>query len=80
MRIYKDVSVIKKDIKEVICNMCGENIKKDDFDHFYDYLQVDKLWGYTSEYDGENHCFDLCQDCYEKFINSFKIPIDNNNA
>lgn len=73
MRIKKEVFVSEKKITDVICNMCGENIKKIDNDEFYDYFHAKKEWGYFSEMDGEKHSFDLCGNCYKKLISQFKI-------
>ena len=33
-------------------------------------------WGYFSEKDGEVHDFDLCESCYDKWIGSFRIPVE----
>jgi hypothetical protein len=71
MRKYKEITVTKKETDVVICNGCGKSINK-----YTDYLGVDKLWGYGSACDGETHRFDLCEQCYEKLIESFVVPID----
>lgn len=76
VKIYVDSLVLSKETKNVFCNMCGSEIKKDDFGNFYDYAELEKKWGYLSCYDGQNHRFDLCQSCYKKLIDSFKIPVD----
>lgn len=66
----------KKSInKEILCNMCGKVIK---FDHGIlkeDVFQGHKEWGYFSNKDLEVHKFNICEDCYEKLIQTFKIPI-----
>lgn len=74
MKVFKTISIQKDEIDEVICNMCGQKIEKDDNGHFADYLQVYKRWGYYSSHDGEEHSFDLCENCYNNIINKFKIP------
>ncbi len=33
-------------------------------------------WGYFSEKDGTTHAFDLCEDCYDKIISKFVIPVE----
>ena len=60
-------------IDEVICNCCGESIRE--LDQNSDYLHIEKDWGYFSAYDMENHKFDLCNTCYIRIINMFKIPV-----
>lgn len=62
-------------IKDVFCNMCGTQIKKDEFGKLYDYVSVNKQWGYLSSLDGLSHEFDLCDECYKKIINEFKIKL-----
>lgn len=77
MKIYRDVFVSEKKLVDVICNMCGEKIKKSD-NVLYDYFHAEKKWGYFSEMDGENYSFDLCQDCYKKLISQLKISATEN--
>ena len=56
----------------VVCNCCGKEIAN----HWGgDYLHVSKTWGYFSNYDEEVHEFDICQECYENFIKTFKVRI-----
>lgn len=75
MRKTKKILEEKEEIYEVICNMCGENIQKDQFGKFYDYLQIDKEWGYLSNMDREKHSFDLCSKCYLDIVSKFKIDV-----
>lgn len=75
MRKTKKVLTETDEIYEIYCNMCGKAIKKDQFGKFYDYLSVDKKWGYLSCFDGQLHSFDLCDECYKKVAKSFKINV-----
>lgn len=77
MKIYVDSLVLQKKTKDVLCNMCGCEIKKDDYGNFFDYAELEKTWGYLSCFDGKNHKFDLCQNCYKKLIDSFSIPVED---
>lgn len=72
-------------VDDIICNCCEKPIKKDNFTYygtlnptkeFEDCLEINKEWGYLSDYDCEIHSFHICQSCYKKWIDSFKIPID----
>ena len=74
MRIFSEENVTKKLLKQVKCNLCGQQLKKDDFGYIEDHLSVNKTWGYGQPVDGETHAFDLCYDCYTDFISRFKIP------
>lgn len=75
MRKYKVVSVEKETIEEVYCNVCGEKIRKNSYNHVEDHLHVEKVWGFHSNKDGKKDEFDICQSCYEKWIKSFKISV-----
>ncbi len=75
MRVYKTVAIKKQELDEVICNLCGDHIKKDAFGNFEDYLEINKTWGYASNRDGETHRIDICQKCFEKLIQQFKLPV-----
>lgn len=39
-------------------------------------LCVEHTWGYFSEKDGENHRFDLCEECYDRLLKGFLIPAE----
>jgi ribosomal-protein-alanine N-acetyltransferase len=71
MRKYKEVTITKTEIDKVICNGCGKELTG-----YTDYLRVDKLWGYGTDYDGQTHRFDLCEECYSKLISDFVIGVD----
>lgn len=70
MKIYKKKLVMRKRVKHIVCNKCGENIK---INEYMDFLSIVKNWEYNSNYDNEIHRFDICQDCYKKFISNFEI-------
>ena len=55
-------------------------IKADGYGHgavqIADMLEsVDYIWGYFSNKDGTRHQFDLCEDCYDRFVKELSIPI-----
>ena len=62
---------------EVYCNCCGELITKADLTKKHaDYLHVEKAWGYFSSKDLSGHSFNICEACYDNWIKSFCIPIE----
>ena len=72
MQVYdKDKKIIK-----TVCNQCGytqENaggVLKKDFFH------GEKTWGYFSNQDGRQDCFDLCEECYQKLTESFAVKME----
>lgn len=74
-------------MEEIRCNKCGKLIM--DRNHALadrtntgsitkepaDYLKITKEWGYFSKKDLEIHEFNLCEDCYDAWIQSFQIPV-----
>ncbi len=58
----------------VICNCCGRNlvvangIVREGVAHIY------AEWDYFSEKDGENHNFDICEECYDRLLAGFRYP------
>ncbi len=59
----------------VQCNVCGKEVKKENGFMKEDFLEVTKEWGYFSNKDIELHSFQICEDCYDKWIATFAIPI-----
>ena len=53
------------------CNSCGKLISE-----MKDFLQIKKNWGYFSKHDLEQHKFLMCEECYDKLVKSFRIPVD----
>lgn len=60
---------------DIYCNGCGKRIEKKGEILQEDILHVEKSWGYFSNKDTQKHSFDLCEDCYEKMIRGFVIPV-----
>jgi [ribosomal protein S18]-alanine N-acetyltransferase len=55
---------------DMICNKCGKEIIG-----YSDYLEIEKLWSYYSSKDFDTHKFNLCEECYDELVGSFKIPV-----
>lgn len=72
----KHISLKLRKLQGVKCNMCASKIelRKDIFTQGA--FIVDYQWDYFSNKDGERHKFILCESCYDKIINNFKIPVD----
>lgn len=58
---------------EKCCNMCGKKIRESGLERD-DSVVIEKKWGYFSEKDGEKHTIILCENCYDLWIESLKIP------
>ena len=74
MRQYKMQET--KEIEKIICNKCGKEILVENGVAEADMLSVQKRWGYFSNKDNDVHEFDLCEECYDKWIATFAIPIE----
>lgn len=60
---------------DIYCNRCGKKICAQEGRDYASYLAVSKEWGYFSDKkDGTRHCFDLCEECYDKLVEQFIIP------
>ena len=75
MRQYKTDKIEVKELDKIICNKCGKEIEVIRGVAQEDYLGVEKRWGYFSNKDNQEDAFDLCEDCYDELVASFKIRL-----
>lgn len=75
MRQYHTELRETKELEKIICNKCGKEIVVTRGIPQEDVLDIEKRWGYFSEKDGQMDRFDICEDCYEEWIESFLIPV-----
>lgn len=80
MRQYSLETKESKKTEQIICNCCGKQIPVAGGHPREGVFSVDHTWGYFSDKDGETHSFDLCEECYDKWIRSFRIPVDITGA
>lgn len=71
MRIYSD----ENKLEVIICNQCKKNLKIEDGIVKEGYFSGDVQFGYFSNKDGSKHSFDLCEECYDKMIQGFAVPV-----
>lgn len=74
MRIYLDDN--KKELAAVICNKCKRELAVEDGILKEGCFCGNSRFGYFSNKDGKKHSFDLCEECYDKMIKSFAIPVE----
>ena len=72
MRKYKSDG----ELETVICNCCGKKLAVRDGVLREGGLPVEHTWDYFSEKDGEIHRFDLCEECYDEIIGTFRISVE----
>lgn len=75
-KMHKYQNAKEKQLEELICNCCGKSFLIENGIVKEGVCSVDCLWGYFSEKDGERHQFDLCEACYDKITENFKIPVE----
>lgn len=74
MKKYND-----NELAAVYCNCCGKKLKVEHGIVKEGVFMADILWGYFSEKDGEQHDFDICENCYDLLIEKFRIPVERRN-
>lgn len=77
MRQYTEIQKETKEIDKIICNKCGKEIPVFRGVPQEDVLEVEKRWGYFSGKDNQVDRFDLCEECYDEFVKSFRIKMRN---
>lgn len=74
MRRY--VNLGSRELQEVRCNLCGKEMKLEQGYLKEGCFAGEQVFGYFSKKDGFRHSFDLCENCYDKFVETFAIPVD----
>jgi len=65
------------ELASVICNCCKKELRVENGILKDECIHISHAFGYFSERDGEIQCFDLCEECYNKMIAKFRIPVEN---
>lgn len=76
MRQFEIHNKEQKETTKIICNLCKKEIEVKNGIPKEDVLSVEKRWGYFSDKDNEVHRFDICEECYDKLIASFAVPVE----
>ena len=71
MREYDE----KNQITAMKCNLCKRKLRVEEGIVKEGCFSVNYSWGYFSNKDGTQHEFDLCEECYDAFIDGLAIPI-----
>ena len=69
----------RRETETIFCNGCGKEIKIKNGVIREGLLSVEKKWGYFSDKDNEVHRFDLCEECYDRMVSQFVIPVEKEN-
>lgn len=73
MRVYLDEK--DKELVTVICNQCGKELWIENGILKEECIRVVHDFGFFGQRDGETHDFDLCEECYNKVIARFQVPV-----
>ena len=74
MRNFSDKN--KKELAAVICNKCKKELRVENGILKEGCFSGNIRFGYFSNKDGKKHSFDLCEECYDKMIKEFAIPVE----
>jgi len=77
MKIYteKEKIIKTKKIKDVVCNKCGESMYiyvGNNISEYYKGTEACLSFEYGSNKDGESYKFDICDNCFDSIIKTFK--------
>lgn len=74
MRKYQETD--KDRLIQVVCNGCGRKLRVENGYLKEGCFTADQAFGYFSKRDGVRHRFDLCEECYEKLLEQFSVPVE----
>ena len=72
MIIYEKKLVETEVVKDVICNKCGKSCKTE---WEFESATLIGSWGYGSKKDGVLNEAEICEACFDEFVNSFAIKV-----
>lgn len=67
---------IDRQLEQVVCNQCKKELRVEKGYLKEGCFAADFCFGYFSKRDGIRHRFDLCEDCYNKMVAGFQIPVE----
>ena len=71
MKKYNEIN----ELIEVRCNKCGKMLKVENGLLKEGVFSTEVCFGYFSKKDGQKHEIDLCEECYDKWTEGFKVPV-----
>lgn len=60
---------------QVRCNQCGKELKVENGYLKEGCFHGDVCFGYFSQKDGSRQQFDLCEECYDRLVLDFTVPV-----
>jgi|LakMenEpi03Aug12_release.lakeMendotaPanAssembly.Ray.scaffolds.fasta_scaffold977024_2 hypothetical protein len=79
--IEKEVTTTEKIVSMVACDCCGKETHITDEYQFVcsNITNFSILFGYGSKFDMDTWDFEICDDCIEKWVSTFKHPVKTND-
>lgn len=74
MRVYSEQR--EKRLIEAVCNCCGKKLLVENGLLKEECVHITHDFGFFGKKDGTSHAFDLCEECYEKLIAGFVVPVE----
>lgn len=56
--------------KRAICNCCGKELVQEE------YVKIEQRWGYFSNKDGILQRGKICEECFDRIIEQFRVPLE----
>lgn len=75
MREYENKDYDTKKTGKIFCNQCGRAIRVENGVIKEGIFSAEVSFGYFSQKDGVRHQFDLCEECYDRMVRGFRIPV-----
>ncbi len=74
MRVYLDET--EKELVTVVCNACRKELLVENGILKEECIHIEHNFGFFGSRDGESDRFDLCEECYQKMIARFSVPVE----
>lgn len=74
MREYKERELQETQLAKVCCNQCGKELLVEEGILKEGCFSIDYTFDYFSNKDGYIYSFDLCEECFDKWVTGFQIP------
>ena len=78
MRKYTIIEENK--LLEARCNQCGKPMHVENGFLKEGCFHGENVFGYFSTRDGSRHSWDMCEECYNRLIQGFVIPVDETES
>jgi hypothetical protein len=59
----------------MVCNCCGKILKSEQGYLKEECITIEHTFGYFSKKDGVHHSVHICEECYDRIITTFKVPV-----